>query len=192
MQHNHIGGEAREAFPEFEELFKAVENSMGYLPNAYLGMAKRPELLKSFSGLIMAIFTQEGLNPGLRQLIALASSLSSGCKYCQAHTSHGAERSGIDHQKIAEILKYKDSKLYSKSEKAVLDLAFAAGATPNTSSKEHFNELKKHFSDELITDIVSVISIFGFLNRWNDTLGTKLEDVPKGFIEEKLIPLGWS
>ena len=192
MNHNHIGGELRETFPEFEELFKVVEDSMGYLPNAYLGMAKRPELLKSFSGLIMVIFTQEGLNPGLRQLIALASSLSSGCKYCQAHTSHGAERSGIDHQKIAEILKYKDSKLYSKSEKAVLDLAFAAGATPNTSSKEHFNELKKHFSDELITDIVSVISIFGFLNRWNDTFGTKLEDVPKDFIEEKLIPLGWS
>ena len=192
MQHNHIGGEAREAFPEFEELFKAVENSMGYLPNAYLGMAKRPELLKSFSSLIMAIFTQEGLSPGLRQLIALACSLSAGCKYCQAHTSHGAERSGIDHQKIAEILKYNDSALYSESEKAVLDLAFAAGATPNTSSKEHFNELKKHFSDELITDIVSVISIFGFLNRWNDTLGTKLEDVPKDFMEEKLIPLGWS
>ena len=192
MNHNHIGGELRETFPEFEELFKAVEGSMGYLPNAYLGMAKRPELLKSFSGLIIAIFTQEGLNPGLRQLIALASSLSSGCKYCQAHTSHGAERSGIDHQKIAEILKYKDSALYSESEKAVLDLAFAAGATPNRSSKEHFIELKKHFSDELITDIVSVISIFGFLNRWNDTLGTKLEDVPKDFIEEKMIPLGWS
>ena len=192
MNHNHIGGEVRETFPEFEELFKGVENAMGYLPNAYLGMAKRPELLKSFSGLIMTIFTQQGINPGLRQLIALASSLSAGCKYCQAHTSHGAERSGIDHQKIAEILKYKDSKLYSKSEKAVLDLAFAAGATPNTSSKEHFNELKKYFSDELITDIVSVISIFGFLNRWNDTLGTKLEDVPKDFIEEKLMPLGWS
>ena len=30
------------------------------------------------------------------------------------------------------------------------------------------------------------------LNRWNDTLGTKLEDVPKDFIEEKMIPLGWS
>ena len=53
MNHNHIGGELRETFPEFEELFKVVEGSMGYLPNAYLGMAKRPELLKSFSGLII-------------------------------------------------------------------------------------------------------------------------------------------
>ena len=178
MNHNHIGGEVRETFPEFEELFKGVENAMGYLPNAYLGMAKRPELLKSFSGLIMTIFTQQGLNPGLRQLIALASSLSAGCKYCQAHTSHGAERSGVDQYKIAEILKYNDSELYSESERAVLNLAFAAGETPNSSTKEHFEELKKHFSDEVITDIVSVISIFGFLNRWNDTFGTELEKVP--------------
>jgi uncharacterized peroxidase-related enzyme len=192
MQHNHIGGEAREAFPEFEELFKAVENSMGYLPNAYLGMAKRPELLKSFSSLIMAIFTQEGLSPGLRQLIALACSLSAGCKYCQAHTSHGAERAGINQQKIAEILKYNDSELYAENERAVLDLAFAAGETPNRSSKEHFDELKKYFSDEVITDIVSVISIFGFLNRWNDTLGTELEGMPSDFIKNDLRPLGWS
>jgi len=192
MNHNHIGGEAREAFPEFEELFKAVENSMGYLPNAYLGMAKRPQLLKSFSSLIMAIFTQEGLSPGLRQLIALACSLSAGCKYCQAHTSHGAERAGINQQKIAEILKYNDSELYAKDERAVLDLAFAAGETPNRSSKEHFDELKKHFSDDVITDIVSVISIFGFLNRWNDTLGTELEGMPSDFIKNDLRPLGWS
>ena len=192
MQHNHIRGEAREAFLEFEELFKAVENSMGYLPNAYLGMAKRPELLKSFSSLIMAIFTQEGLSPGLRQLIALACSLSAGCKYCQAHTSHGAERAGINQQKIAEILKYNDSELYAENERAVVDLAFAAGETPNRSSKEHFDELKKYFSDEVITDIVSVISIFGFLNRWNDTLGTELEGMPSDFIKNDLKPLGWS
>ena len=51
---------------------------------------------------------------------------------------------------------------------------------------------KKYFSDGQIIDIVSVISMFGFLNRWNDTLGTKLEDVPKDFVEEKLKPLGWS
>ena len=47
-------------------------------------------------------------------------------------------------------------------------------------------------SDDQIIDIVSVISMFGFLNRWNDTLGTRLEDVPKSFVEEKLKPLGWS
>jgi hypothetical protein len=39
---------------------------------------------------------------------------------------------------------------------------------------------------------VAVIALFGFLNRWNDTLGTVLEDVPKEFVEKELQPLGWN
>ena len=118
--------------------------------------------------------------------------MSSGCKYCQAHTSHGASRAGVNSEKIAQILKFKESDQFSSSEKAALDLAFAAGVTPNASKKEHFIELKNYFSDEAIIDIVAVIALFGFLNRWNDTLGTKLEDVPKEFVEKELKPLGWN
>ena len=192
MEHNYIGGKTRENFKEFEELFNGVEAFMGYVPNAHLAMAERPELLTAFSNLAMTVFQSEGIDMQTKQLIALASSLSSGCKYCQAHTSHGAERAGTKEEKIAEILNYSESDYYSDEERAVLDLAFASGRAPNESNAAHFNELKKYFSDDQIIDIVSVISMFGFLNRWNDTLGTKLEDVPKDFVEEKLKPLGWT
>jgi len=192
MEHNYIGGKTRENFKEFEELFNGVEVFMGYVPNAHLAMAERPELLIAFSSLARTIFQTQGVDMQTKQLIALASSLSSGCKYCQAHTSHGAERAGAKEEKIAEILNYTRSDYYTNQERAVLDLAFASGRTPNESNVEHFNELKKYFSDDQIIDIVSVISMFGFLNRWNDTLGTKLEDIPKDFVEEKLKPLGWS
>jgi len=192
MEHNYIGGKTRENFKEFEELFNGVEAFMGYVPNAHLAMAERPELLTAFSNLAMTVFQSEGIDMQTKQLIALASSLSSGCKYCQAHTSHGAERAGTKEEKIAEILNYAESDHYSDEERAVLDLAFASGRAPNESNAAHFNELKKYFSDDQIIDIVSVISMFGFLNRWNDTLGTKLEDVPKDFVEEKLKPLGWA
>ena len=192
MQHTYIGGKRREDFSDLEELFRGVEVFMGYVPNAHLTMAEKPELLMAFSNLAMTIFQSEGIDMQTKQLIALASSLSSGCKYCQAHTSHGAERAGIDEKKIAEILNYKESDYYSEKERAVLDLAFSSGRAPNESNEEHFKELKKYFSDDQIIDIVSVISMFGFLNRWNDTLGTKLEDIPKDFVEEKLKPLGWS
>ena len=192
MEHNYIGGKTRENFKEFEELFNGVEAFMGYVPNAHLAMAERPELLTAFSSLAMTVFQSEGIDMQTKQLIALASSLSSGCKYCQAHTSHGAERAGTKEEKIAEILNYAESDHYSDEERAVLDLAFASGRAPNESNAAHFNELKKYFSDDQIIDIVSVISMFGFLNRWNDTLGTKLEDVPKDFVEEKLKPLGWA
>jgi AhpD family alkylhydroperoxidase len=178
-----IGDTYREDLKEFEELFKIVESFMGYLPNAHLTMSERPELLKSFSALAGVVFQSDGLDAGTKQLIALASSLSAGCKYCQAHTSHGAERAGIEEKKIADILNY--------SERAVLDLAFAAGKVPNNSNQEHFDNLSKYYSKKEIIDIVSVISLFGFLNRWNDTLGTALEEVPESFVNDKLKPLGW-
>jgi uncharacterized peroxidase-related enzyme len=186
------GESVRQDFKEFEELFNGVESFMGYLPNAYLSMAERPALLSAFSGLAASVFQSEGIDIQTKQLIALASSLSSGCKYCQAHTSHGAERAGVENEKIVDILNYVESTKYSDKEKAVLDLSFAAGKTPNQSTQKHFDNLREHFSKKEIIDIVSVISLFGFLNRWNDTMGTSLEDVPDNFVENKLKPLGWS
>ena len=191
IQTTFIGDTDRKSLEEFEELFKLVESFMGYLPNAHLTMSERPELLKAFSSLAGAVFQSDGLDAGTKQLIALASSLSAGCKYCQAHTSHGAERAGIEEKKIADILNYSESEQFSESEKAVLDLAFAAGKVPNSSNQRHFDELIKYYSKKEIVDIVSVISLFGFLNRWNDTLGTALEDVPENFVNDKLKPLGW-
>jgi len=192
MTYSHLGGGPRESFKDLEDDFKMIESFMGYLPNSHLSMAKNPNLNNGFSNLAGAIFGSKHLNMDLVNLIALASSLSSGCKYCQAHTSHGANRAGVSPEKIAEILKYKESDQFIESEKAALDLAFAAGVTPNASKKDHFVELQNHYSDEAIIDIVAVIALFGFLNRWNDTLGSKLEDVPKEFVEKELKPLGWN
>ena len=192
MSYSHLGGEPRESFVDLQDTFKMIESFMGYLPNSHLSMAKNPNLNDGFSALAGTIFGSKHLGMDLVNLIALASSLSSGCKYCQAHTSHGASRAGVNSEKIAEILKFKESDQFSSSEKAALDLAFAAGVAPNASKKEHFIELKNYFSDEAIIDIVAVIALFGFLNRWNDTLDTKLEDVPKEFVEKELRPLGWN
>ena len=186
-----LGESNRHQFEQFDNLFNGVESFMGYLPNAHLLMAERPELLMNFSNLASTIFQAEGIDIQTKQLIALASSLSSGCKYCQAHTSHGAERAGVNANKISDILKYTESDLYDDKERALLDLAFAAGKTPNECNKNHFDQLKKYFSKKEIIDIVSVISLFGYLNRWNDTLGTVLEDIPEEFVEDNLKPLGW-
>ena len=152
-----LGESNRHQFEQFDNLFNGVESFMGYLPNAHLLMAERPELLMSFSNLASTIFQAEGIDIQTKQLIALASSLSSGCKYCQAHTSHGAERAGVSANKISDILKYTESDLYDDKERALLDLAFAAGKTPNECNKNHFDQLKKYFSKKEIIDIVSVI-----------------------------------
>ena len=147
--------------------------------------------MNSFSSLISAVFKNSEIDLETKQLIALASSLSAGCQYCQSHTSHGAERAGANTEKIAEILKYSTSDKYSEKERAVLDLAFLSGQSPNGTKKENFDKLLEFFSKDQILEIVSVIAAFGFLNRWNDTLGTVMEDEPKNFVNNELVPKGW-
>ena len=41
-------------------------------------------------------------------------------------------------------------------------------------------------------EIVGVIAMFEFLNRWNDTFATPLEDEPLEFAEKHLAAHGWS
>ena len=187
----YVNVKKREDFPEHEEMFNFIESYMGYLPYSYLLMAENPVLLNAFSGLTNAVFGSDEIDNQTKQLIALASSLSSGCKYCQSHTSHGAKRTGVSLEKISEILDYENIIHFSEKEKSVLSLAFASGKVPNQANKTHFDTLKEFFNPAQITMIVSVISIFGFLNRWNDTFGTTIEKIPRDFVEKELIPLGW-
>tara|TARA_Y100000816_G_scaffold205157_1_gene151301 strand:- start:893 stop:1468 length:576 start_codon:yes stop_codon:yes gene_type:complete len=187
----HIETKKREDFPEFKDLFDLVESFMGYLPNAYLLMADKPDLMQAFAKMSASVFSADVLDIPSKQLIALASSLSAGCKYCQSHTSHGAERAGVPNEKIAEILNYQTSEYYEAKEVALLDLAFASGEVPNKATKAHFEKLKEFFSKEQILEVVAVISFFGFLNRWNDTFGTEIEEIPANYLSEELQPKNW-
>ena len=187
----HIETKKREDFPEFKDLFDLVESFMGYLPNAYLLMADKPDLMQAFAKMSASVFSADVLDIPSKQLIALASSLSAGCKYCQSHTSHGAERAGVASEKISEILNYQTSEYYEAKEVALLDLAFASGEVPNKATKAHFEKLKEFYSKEQILEAVAVISFFGFLNRWNDTFGTEIEEIPANYLSEKLKPKNW-
>ena len=165
---------------------------MGFTPNSLKIMTRSPELLKGFMMLSIALMGPEAkLDPQLRQMIAHITSAAAGCNYCKAHTAHGAERQGLDTAKIEALWEYETSPLFSDGERAALSLAQAAGCVPNAATDEHFANLKQHFSEDQIAEIVGVISYFGFLNRWNDTLATPLEESPLGFAEAHLAQTGW-
>ena len=102
-------------------------------------------------------------------------SLSAGRRYCQAHTGHNTERLSsapeLQGQKLAEVLNYETAVCYGfDAERAAIGLALAAGQVPNASEAQHFVDLQAHYSKRQQVQIVAVISLFGFLNRWNEHL----------------------
>jgi uncharacterized peroxidase-related enzyme len=181
----------REMLADMEPTFQAVEAAMGFLPNSMLTMAHWPELLQSFGGFAGGIIGGGELERSLKQLVAFVVSNAAGCRYCQAHTSHGAEVSGVSSEKIQAAFEFETSALFTDAEKAALRVALHAGMVPNAVEPEHMDALREHFSDKQCVEVVAVISLFGFLNRWNDTMATTLEETPRAFASETIAGAGW-
>ena len=178
--------------PEMQELLEGSRKRMGFVPNSQRIMQRKPKLLSAYSQLTAAIWDPEGrVDAKLKRLIAHVASRAAGCQYCVAHTADGAARLGVDQQKLDAVWDYQTSPLFSAAERAALDVAVAAGCVPNAVTDEMFMELRKHWSDEQIVEIVAVIALFGFLNRWNDTLATPLEEEPLDYGEKHLAAQGW-
>ena len=161
---------------EFQDRFDIIEKSNGYIPNSYLVLGHRPPVLKAFMDLSKAVIRDEGtLDRGFRFLVAYISSSTAGCQFCQAHNIQSAARWGVPDDKLNAIWEYEQSSLFNEGEKAAFDLARAASVVPNAATDDIFERLKRHYSAAQIVEIVAVISLFGWLNRFNDTLHTELD-----------------
>ena len=180
-----------ELAPELQSLLKLTESYMGFIPTSMLTMAHWPELLRQFNGLAATVLGQGIIDGGLKQLIAFVSSNAAGCRYCQAHTSHTALRRGVTAEKIDAAFEFETSPLFNDAERAALRIAAYGSILPNAVEASHVEALKKHFNEREIVEIMSVISLFGYLNRWNDTLATTLEAPPRQFADRALQANGW-
>lgn len=165
---------------------------LGVIPNSVRTMAYRPHLAAAFTNLNIAVMTSEGaVTPEFKRLIGFVTSMVSGCRYCQAHMVLASERFGASEARLNSVLDYEQSEHFTEAEKAALDFAFAAAESPSAVNDEHAARMQEHWSDGDIVEIMGVVALFGYLNRWNDSMGSALEDLPIQAGEKYLGNVGW-
>ena len=175
----HIDPLDRSELPQFEQLFSRYDEIRGFLPNSILTMARRPAIAEAFMKLNQAILYEGSVPESLKMMIALMTSMATGCRYCQGHMANLSHVYGLSDEKIAAIWDCETSGEFTDAEKAALVLAREAAGVPNTVEAKHFEKLKPHFSEAEIVEIVGSIALFGYLNRWNDTMSTTMEHHPE-------------
>ncbi len=183
-----------ERLAEFADDIEKARRQRGYAPNSWLTVARRPKVFRALRAMREAVMADPGeVAPALKFMVGEVVSNAAGCRYCTAHNAeNAADRGGVAGEKIRALWQFQTSPLFTPAERAALDLALAAGSCPPSVTDGHFIELKKHFSEDAIIEIVSVISFFGWQNRWNDTLATQLEGHPLEFAREHLEQSGWT
>lgn len=183
---------ARDAAPDLDDDFAFFERTLGFVPNSLLTMARRPALARGLIALSRGVYDPRGeVDLGLKRLLGHAASMAAGCLYCRAHTGTSAMRHGIAPDKLAALPDYRTSALYSDAERVAIDFAFAAASQPNDVDDALFERLRAHWSEGQIVEILGVVGLFGFFNRWNDSMATTLEPSPLAEAQAHLAPTGW-
>jgi uncharacterized peroxidase-related enzyme len=162
---------------ETKELAEFFNETLGFCPNSVLTMQRRPAISKAFINLNKAVMANEGrVTSALKRMIAWVSSNATGCRYCQAHAIRAAERYGAAQEQLDNIWEYKTHAAFSEAERAALDFSLAASMVPNAVDAKIKETLYTYWDEGEIVEMLGVISLFGYLNRWNDSMGTSLEE----------------
>ena len=183
-----------ERFDEVSDHMERWKKAKGYPPNSWLTMVRKPKVFRAYRDLHTAVMIDEGELPkALKFMIAEVVSTAAGDPYCAAHNAENADEvGGLDIRKVEALAQFRTSALFDAAERAALELAFTAGSAPADVTDGHFVELKRHYSEDAIVEIVSVIALLGWLNRWCMTFATEIEDRALEFGSKHLAQSGWA
>ena len=178
---------------EAEDMASFYEETLGFTPNSLFTMMHRPRIAAAFLEMNQAVMENKGrVTSALKRQIAYLSSMTTGCRYCEAHAIRAAVRYGSEEDKLNNIWEYRTYPAFSDAERVAFDLAIAASSVPNAVDDSIADNMRNHWNDGEIVEIMAVIALFGYLNRWNDSMGTQLEEPAAADGNKLLSEHGWS
>jgi alkylhydroperoxidase family enzyme len=183
---------ALEELGDLQPAFSVFKNRMGFIANSGLIMARRPEIVQALATLSKSILEDGAVSLALKNCICQVASWATGCLYCQAHFANNVVRSGTSDEKLENLWDFERSPLFDEAERTALRFAMLASQVPNGVTDEAFDALRQHWDDGQIVEILATVCYVGFLNRWNDSLATTLEEIPSAAGEKHLGATKWS
>lgn len=163
---------------DIRERFEHYRKTRGFTPNSIQTMARRPDIVRAFMQLNQAVLYEGSVSGELKMLVSLIASQAAGCRYCQAHMANLADIYEASREKIAAVWEFETSDQFTDAERAALRVACFGAMSPAQATQEHFDALYRYFDAGQVVEIIATLALFGFLNRWNDTMATQLEGRP--------------
>jgi alkylhydroperoxidase family enzyme len=152
-----------------------------------------PELAEKFQGLVeLVMLAPNNISRQLRSELFTMASVAGGCQHCQAHGAYTLHMMGVDPERIRDIWTFEQSEAFTDAERAALRLARDGASVPNLVEPSHFAELRKHYSDRQIVEMLAVISLAGWYNRWNNSIATVTDQESINWAQQHLEAVGWN
>lgn len=172
---------------------KRLGTTRGYLPEARMDLAQRPEVLRGLNRMDDTSIREDAADPALKLLVAQMSGAAAGCRHCQTPTAFGAHRHGVPDEKVARPWEHGTSPLSSAAGRAALDLASTSSTIPSAALAAlaaHLDRLREHFDEGEIVEIMAVVDLFGWNKPWSDGAGTSTSSATVACTESVLSSSG--
>ena len=151
-----------------------------------------PELMHLFRDMVeLVMVSPTNLPRQLRSELFTMASVAGGCQHCQAHGAYTLHLMGVDPDRIRDIWTFEQSSEFTEAEKAALRLARDGALVPNNVEPGHFADLRRHYSDRQVVEMLAVISLAGWFNRWNNSIATVTDSESVVWAEANLKAVGW-
>jgi len=148
------------------QIYEEYEKEGKKTPEWIKVMAHRPEILKEFFELFKTIMKEGKIEKLLKWKIAFIVSDALKCPFCVDVTSKMLERLGAAKE---DLERAKNSDNLPEKEKEVLTLVKEVTLKANVCTPELFGSLKEKFSEAELVEVVSIIGLFNYINRFNNT-----------------------
>ena len=134
----------------------------------YFGNALAGKVMKHLNSAGAAV--QAALPVTTQELVKIRASQINGCGFCTDMHTKDAAAAGEDQQRLNLVVVWREATVFSDAERAALELteqgtriADAAGGV----SDEVWANARKHFDDEQLAALVSLIALINAYNRVN-------------------------
>lgn len=142
----------------------------GNVPNMFRTVAHRPEILSTMIAHMEAVLNTGTLPTALKELVVVRTSQMNRCEYCLASHSLLAKKLGWSEEQIAGLEQFETRTDFSEAEKAALRLAERMTRNERPLSEAEIAELRQHYSEGEIVELMAASGLFNYFNRFNNLL----------------------
>ena len=123
-----------------------------------------PDLMKAVLALSEAV-KASSIETGIKELVKIRASQINGCAFCLEMHTREARALGETEARIHLVSGWRESPLYTERERAALAWTEALTLLADTHAPDEvYNEARKQFSDQELTELTVAI---GLINLWN-------------------------
>lgn len=158
-------------------IFEGMEKKSGRVINMYKVMAHKPNVLAAFLEFYKQVWAPGALDPKIKELAYLRTSLMNGCTYCsRAHTA-SSKRRGVTDEQVQALKEPGGSSrdIFTEQERAAMQFAEQLTAWPAAIQPADLESLGKFFNTEQIEELVLAVATANLTNRFNEGMKTPVD-----------------